>query len=315
MRTNPSWKDYFVFSKRDKRVVVPVVFLFVVFGAFILFYNPKPEAPVIQNLDEELAKLSLPEEDSNGSFHSAATPDNESLASSAMLFYFDPNTAAEADWERLGVRSKVIHTILNYRNKGGHFYKPDDLRKIYGLSEEEADRLVPYVKIKTSAETSGSFTNASKTDRYSFLTKQKPQIIDINSATIEQWKALPAIGDALSARIVKYRDKLGGFTSINQVKQTYGLSDSAFEVILPYLRLTSTNVATIRRNSSPQKININKADAGELKNNPAISSDIAEAIVVYRSKHGKYSSVEDIKKIIFINEDIYQKIAPFLTTD
>ena len=68
-------------------------------------------------------------------------------------------------------------------------------------------------------------------------TVQEIQPLNVNTATEEEWKALPGIGDVLSKRIVKFRTKLKGFISVQQVGQTYGLADSVFQKILPYLRL------------------------------------------------------------------------------
>ena len=146
-------------------------------------------------------------------------------------------------FKRLGLQDNTINTILKYRSKGGHFWKADDLRKIYSLRKDDADRLIPYVQI------AGQQTVAKAGKEQTIYTKAKPAIIDINTATVEQWKALPAIGDVLANRIVKFRDKIGSFTSIAQVKQTYGLSDSAFIAIQPYLTITSAPQKT----AAPEK--------------------------------------------------------------
>ena len=66
----------------------------------------------------------------------------------AEVFYFDPNTASADDWKRLGIRDKTIETIQKYLSKGGHFYKPEDISKIWGLHADDAERLIPYVKIE-----------------------------------------------------------------------------------------------------------------------------------------------------------------------
>lgn len=319
MHTNPTWKDWFVFSKKERTIIVALTVLLAGCLAFAAFYQTKTELPVIENLDEKIAQLSLGSGDSAG-FHKLSGGSNTgSFISdnlSAELFYFDPNTLDEAGFVRLGLREKTVHTIMNYRSKGGHFYKPDDLRKIYGLKEEEGNRLVPYVKI--SSQNNHEFHDKYAGDNQFAYHKSKPQIIDINTASAEQWQSLPAIGEVLSSRIVKYRDKIGGFASVSDVKKVYGISDSAYNVILPYLSFSGKKVSeqtTIPVKSSSQKININKATAAELKANPDIPSDIAEAIVIYRKQHGNYTSVEDIKKIVFINDAMYQKMAPFLTVE
>ena len=70
---------------------------------------------------------------------------------SSEVFYFDPNTAIHSDWKRLGLRDKTIQTIQNYLSKGGKFYKPEDIGKIWGFAPSDAKRLIPYVSIKNIA--------------------------------------------------------------------------------------------------------------------------------------------------------------------
>ena len=67
------------------------------------------------------------------------------------------------------------------------------------------------------------------------LKKCGKQETEINSATVDEWKAFPGVGDVLANRIVKFRNSMGGFKSVEQVAKTYGLSDSVFQVIRPYL--------------------------------------------------------------------------------
>ena len=70
--------------------------------------------------------------------------------SKGQLFYFDPNVLPFEGWKKLGIREKTIGTIQNYLNKGGHFNKPEDLKKIYGIRPDEYIRLEPYIKIATT---------------------------------------------------------------------------------------------------------------------------------------------------------------------
>ena len=301
------------FQKKERKVVISLLVVFVFYCLFLLFYNPSAEQPVIRNLDDELAKLSG-KTDSNTTLTGVMTNDNAEPGTAKELFVFDPNTIDEADFAKLGLSPKIVHTIINYRNKGGQFRKPEDIRKIYGLQKNEADKLVPFIQI--NSQTSNTYaTNGEENKNEIAYHKAKPQLIDINTATVEQWKNLPAIGDALSNRIVKYRDKIGGFTSIEQVKQTYGLSDSAYQIILPYLTLSSGKTKAAATSNSSKKININTASVNELKSNLSIPPDVAEAIVIYRKQHGNFSSVEDIKKIVFINEAMYQQVAPHLSVN
>ncbi|MEI9908827.1 MAG: helix-hairpin-helix domain-containing protein [Bacteroidota bacterium] len=129
--------------------------------------------------------------------------------------------------------------------------------------------------------------------------------IDINTADTTAFISLPGIGSKLAARIVNFRDKLGGFYSISQVGETYGLPDSAFQKVKQYLKL---------ENAFVKKININTATVDELKAHPYIKFAIANPIIAYRKEHGPFSKVEDVKKMMTITGDIYNKISPYLTT-
>lgn len=215
------------------------------------------------------------------------------------LFYFDPNTISESDWEKLGLNHKTIKTILNYRNKGGLFKKPEELKRIYGLRPDEFQRLFPFIKIEIAKPTTpgemGSLINPSL--RYS--------IIEVNKADTTAFIVLPGIGSRLAARIINFREKLGGFYSIDQVGETFGLPDSTFQKIKQFLKLDKTFI---------RKININIATVDELKAHPYIKYNLANPIIAYRNEHGNFNNVEEIKQIMVVSEEIYKKISPYLST-
>lgn len=219
------------------------------------------------------------------------------------LFYFDPNTAAAADWKRLGLRDKTIGTIQNYLSKGGHFYKPEDIGKIWGLYPDEVQRLLPYVQI---APKENNYTQQPYETKTWDKPKYTPSIIDINTADTTALIALPGIGSKLAQRIINFRDKLGGFAKAEQVGETFGLADSTFQKIKT--RITAGNTAI-------KQLNINTATADELKAHPYIRYNLANAIVQYRSQHGNFTSVAAIKNIMMVTEDIYSKVAPYLTVE
>ena len=120
---------------------------------------------------------------------------------------------------------------------------------------------------------------------------------------LQAFIALPGIGNKLALRIVNFRDKLGGFYSIDQIGETYGLPDSVFRKIKPFLKL-ETNLV--------KKININTATKDEMKSHPYIKWNLANAIVEYRNQHGNFSSLEDLKKISLITTEVFDKIKFYL---
>ena len=224
----------------------------------------------------------------------------------AQLFYFDPNTISEDGWKRLGLRDKTIATIQNYRNKGGKFRKPGDLQKVYGLGKSEYERLAPYIKMETEKEEpqSEKLIPAKTDETKNYSTSSRYSIVDINTADTSALIALPGIGSKLALRIVTFRDKLGGFYAIEQVKEIYGLQDSVFQKLKHYLKLD---------NKSVKKINVNTATKDELKIHPYVKWNIANAIVEYRNQHGPFAKLEDLKKITVIDGDAYNKLAIYLT--
>lgn len=291
-------------------LVVGISLLPFVFPFFI-----KPITTDTASFEKEIATLKIKQADSSATDQRAAFNDDRSpLYEPAdrkfagketwkgTLFYFNPNTLDEAGWKKLGVREKTITTIQKYISKGGKFYKPEDLEKIWGLSAADKERLIPFVQIeKTSVAANYPPNNYSKpvVEKSTY----SPQLIDINTADTSALIALPGIGSKLSQRIISFRDKLGGFYKIEQVSETFGLPDSTFQKIKPRLQIGNPVV---------KQLSINSASADELKLHPYVRYPIANAIVQYRSQHGNYAALSDLKKIMLITDDVYNKILPYL---
>ena len=233
------WKDYFSFSKKERKAAVAIVLIVgaVTFAAIVL--QAKDDDKYIttkfdKELDDSVAML---EQKKNVAPDSAKTFLKNEINEND-LFTFDPNTLNEAGWKRLGLNDRGIHTIINYRNKGGRFYKPEDIQKIYGLDKTIAAQLIPYVDIAVNHNAHENNSDQQKDNAAPNHYQKQYKAIDINTATEEEWKSLPGIGDVLSKRIVKFRTSKGSFQSVDDVAKTYGLKDSVFRSIKPYLKLS-----------------------------------------------------------------------------
>jgi len=301
------WKDYFSFTKKERvGVIVLLIIIIVVFLLPTFFSNPPPpDAAAVKEFKEQVAKLQTKKETHSDYSNHYEKKDyrnftNDKISAQGELFYFDPNTASQSDWQRLGLNEKTTHIILNYVSKGGKFRKPEDLLKIYGLKEADAQRLIPYVRING--------TEANNTDmhdgRVVAKSEKKFSIIDVNTADTNLLKSLPGIGSKLAQRIINFREKLGGFSEVSQIAETYGLPDSTFQKISGYLTAGKGGI---------KQININVATANDLKQHPYIGWKIANAIVQYRSQHNEFQSIEDLRKIALISEDEYKKIYPYVS--
>ena len=309
-----NWKqfflDYFHFSRKERMAAVVIVFLILLIwlypsalrlirsrnnsadtswlvAARQLQKQAEPKKPTVE--DQDMDELIYPKK--------------TEAYSASLLFEFDPNLATNEDWAKLGLREKTIRTIKKFVDHGGKFRKPEDLKKIYGLKLEEFERLEPYIRIKNNLPSEATHELPGK------IYPRKPDskiVIDINSTDTTGFISLPGIGSKLAMRIVNFRDKLGGFYSIEQVGETYGLSDSTFQKIKSLLTIN---------NIDPKKININTATKDELKFHPYLRWNLANAIVEYRNQHGNFSSVDDLKKISVITDDVFEKVKHYLTVN
>lgn len=219
----------------------------------------------------------------------------EYVATSIKLFPFDPNKVDANTFLKLGFSQDVANNILRYRAKGGKFYSAKSLQKIYGLSQRQYERIAPFVEIEPIA-----YNNTPNTEK---KIKNNPSaIIDINQATVEDWQQLYGIGEYSAKKIVNFRDYLGGFSSINQVGETYGIRPETFEKIKSQLQLSPIL----------KKLNINTATPEELKKHPYLNWSQAQTICNYRKQHGNFLAAEELvnTKIVTIEES--KKLAPYL---
>lgn len=129
---------------------------------------------------------------------------------------------------------------------------------------------------------------------------------DINKASQQDLMQLRGIGSVLSERIIKYRIKLGGFYSIEQLKEVYGITDSTFLVIKKQLNISSTHL---------EKLNVNQASIEQLQEHPYISKTLSKQIIGYRQKVKPFDSLEEIKKLYAMNDSIYNKLINYLIID
>lgn len=186
----------------------------------------------------------------------------------------------------------------------------EDLKKIYGLDEKDYERLASYIQIETASvpseqkPTATTITTGFKSPD-SKITEFKHTMIDINQADAAGWQTLRGIGATYAKRITNFREKLGGFSSVEQVKETFGLPDSTFQSIKTQLQ-TSAVFRTIA---------LNTATVQELDAHPYIDARKAAAIVSYREQHGAFKSVDDLKQLKSLDADWLEKAKPYFRLD
>jgi competence protein ComEA len=310
------FKEYFNFTKKERKgvfYIVSIIFILIIIPFLFPFFT-KEETVDFTEFEKEIAQLKIDSSSkkmyskNDEEYSNDFTPSYKKYESSkpAELFYFDPNTASENDWIKLGIKPRTAQTIQKYISKGGKFYKAEDIKKIWGLSEKDAERLIPFVSIKNIQKNFPYNKYQDQPTEKTFSKKAFIGKIDINIADTSQFISLPGIGSKLSKRIIAFREKLGGFYSVDQIAETYLLPDSTFQKIKPYLIVQSNAI---------KKININAASVDEMKSHPYIKYQMANAIFRYRQQHGNFNSVEEIKKIMTVTDEFYKKMFPYLSAE
>lgn len=286
-------KDYLNFSRKERNAAI-VLFILIAFVIAVPYWYKPPAVDISQEMKnwvlETESKLTI-----NDSVNTATGKINEEQKSA--LFFFNPNDLDAEGFARLGIAAKTINTIINYRNKGGKFHKPDDIRKIYGLPKQKADELIPFIRMDQH--------QLSYSKEKSSITKIVSKKIDINTATNTDWQSLPGIGESFAGRIISFKEKLGGFYSIQQIKEVYGLKQETYTSIEPYLQIAQTTLKTI---------NVNTATEEVLAAHPYISASLAKNIIDYRSKNKSINQVRELLVMNVIKEELFQKLSAYLTT-
>jgi competence protein ComEA len=214
----------------------------------------------------------------------------------AVYFNFDPNLLPESDWRKLGLSEKQIRVIKNYEAKGGRFYRKEDVQKMYVISKEKYRELEPYIQIKAT-----KFENRKEKPGAQFAVTKFMQI-DLNTADSLSLQQIKGIGPAFASRIVRYRDRLGGFYALTQLKEVYGVDSLKYAQWLPQLTL-SKNL---------KLISINSADFESLKKHPYLNYKQINALIQYRKQHGPFDNLQSLGKVGIISEENLRKIAPYL---
>lgn len=323
-RFHQAVRDYFGFSAAEARgfLVLMAVIIVALLLPFAWDLRPArttdPSAADPRHLDSLLAGLTVepaettpPNRYAGKNRPAARERDDEAPAPQARLFPFNPNTISTDEWQQLGLPRWLAERIGKYRAKGGRFRKKEDLKKIYDFPEETYARLEPYIRLdeKIVGRAGGDphdnppvapMPGASAPEVRPTL--KTPFTFDLNTADTTELKRVYGIGSKLSARIVKTRNDLGGFHSLNQLREVWGLDSIVIEEIRRHATL---------RNPQLRKLNVNTTPFEQLRH-PYLKFHMARAIVAYRQQHGPFSAPEDLLKVKVIDASTVERLTPYL---
>ena len=197
----------------------------------------------------------------------------------------------------MGFSAKQAQVIVNYRDKGGRFRTKNDFAKLYCITDKIYNEIEPFIKIDSNRFFKTKLKNSNFEKRI-----QIP--IDVNSATIDQLISLPYIGTKRAEAIMAYREKLGGFYEISQLKEI----PQCF-----YLNVDSCLKDKIVFDVSKIKtININTADFATMKKHPYFGYFTTKKIIDYRNIKGVINTPFELIKNKIIDSVTYKKVLPYI---
>ena len=218
-------------------------------------------------------------------------------------FPFNPNTADSATLLRVGLRSWQVKNLLAYRRAGGHWKDADDFKRLYGLSDEDYQRLRPYIQIPPPVK-DVYFTEKDRA-RQDSLRQLRPEkfaeltVLDLNTVDTLTLRKIPGIGVGYSRAIVSYRQRLGGFVSVAQLKDIEGLPERIEEWF------------TVDENAEVNRISINKSDFKTLVRHPYLSYEQVKVITTHIRKYGPLRSWKDLQLYPEFTPQDFERLTPY----
>lgn len=314
-------KNFFGFSKGEQRGIIVLLFLIVALVLLNIFIKNQPGNPtnsdeivawerevlafeknkkeIAQRYDSiQLAKKSEKEAQYKSQYKKKVFEEKAKTVE-PEYFVFDPNTATVNDFVKLGFSEKQAESIDKYRKTGVIFKENDDFSKVYVVSEEMYQQLKPWIYI------SNSYNSTKEKEAIVEATISKPFIIlELNNCDTAQLKQIQGIGNVLSQRIVDYRNKIGGYYTKDQLLEINGITEENYPKISQHFTVDASHI---------KKLNINKITFKHLLQHPYFEYYIVKNIFTYKDKIGKFKSVEQLKEVPLIYEELYIKISPYIT--
>ncbi|MBR1626282.1 MAG: helix-hairpin-helix domain-containing protein [Bacteroidales bacterium] len=143
------------------------------------------------------------------------------------------------------------------------------------------------------------FYKAVKTNDESF-------ILDLNNCDTLDLQLIRGIGPVFARRIIKYGELLGGYVSVEQLKEVYAMDSSRYEGLKNHLVIGNNNI---------KKLKINSASVKELAKHPYIDNYLAKEIIVFRNNYGNFTDINQIKAVHLMDDSVFNKIKPYISLE
>lgn len=291
------WKDLLAFNRSERRGIWLLMIL-IICGTAVnqILKRSMSETDMVRVsviFEETLPVL----ESRAGEYKSWERPEKHKKGRRDSLFYFDPNTLTADLWQKLGLSEKQAAVITRYTSGGGRFRKKEDLRKSFVISESFYAKVEPWIRIPPQANNEREYKEPPVQPGANRNT------ICINRADTTELKRLRGVGTVLASRIVSYRNSLGGFHSVDQLTEVYGLTEEVIASNLSRLTIDNNNIRTIA---------VNRATQRALESHPYISKRLAYVFVTMREE-SLLQGDEDLLKRLPAGIKLPNNLLPYLT--
>lgn len=281
-------------SKRTKRGVIVLISALAIVTMFPRFYTwvqgSEPVLVSVEELDRGVSELESKQ------FSSVRKNREKKIKKyNPPTSKFDPNEYTPENWMALGLSEKQANVVVRFAQR--RIQSNDQLKQIFVIDEA----LFELIKDSTFYPEKKEW----KTDNLSKF-KEEKQTIDINTATEEELLKLYGIGEYFAKKIVEYRERLGGYISEEQLLEIRNFDEEKLEKISDRIKISTENV---------KRININTCTTEELAKHPYIRWNVANSIVKMRSKHQKYTSLDQLLESELIDKKLLEKIKPYLRSE
>ena len=257
-------------NERCGLLLLAIIIVLIVVGRNVLS-EWADTAPAVELSEERLAEVrrfdSLVE--LRGADTLAATAEVE-----VALFEFDPNTADSATLLRLGLPRWMVSNALKYRRVGGRWRKAADFRKLYGMSDDLFQRLLPYINIEQQQQPAVPKTVRDSVKRRWAEKFDSLVVLDLNAADTSLLQRVPGIGRHYAKAILNYRQRLGGYRNVGQLGEIEGLPAE----VQAWFCVAACD--------SVERPSLNATDYRTLVRHPYINHQQARTIVTHVRKYG-----------------------------
>jgi DNA uptake protein ComE-like DNA-binding protein len=293
-------REFFLLHKSDRQVLLTLLFLAALTLSGIVLIEQLTDEPVPMS---QASTDSIPRQ--TKSVQSIfVDPADELPERHVERFRFDPNTADSTQLLRLGLQRWQVRNIYKFRAAGGIYRRKEDFAQLYGLTQKEYRELEPYITISADYQPASLLVKKERMERDTLLYPRKlteGTTIDLSLADTAQLRRVPGIGLYFAREIVRYRDWLGGYVSVDQLDEIEGFPSEAKKYF------------TISPDAEPRRLNLNRLSLNELKRHPYINYYQARAIVDYRRQNGKLTSLDDLQFLHDFSSEARQRLAPYVT--